>query len=60
MELKTKIASLSHLAPGDFAAVRRQNRFRPIQSAEEFLERLAEEVSVKKESQEGTKMGFLQ
>lgn len=39
--------SLQKLAPGDFAAVIRQARFRPVASAEEVLKRLQEEVSFK-------------
>ena len=57
-KLKAKIRSLGQLAPGDFAAVTRQSRFRPLKSAEMFLERLMEEVSLKEGSDE-VKMGFL-
>jgi len=57
-QLKVKVRSLSQLAPGDFAAVRRQNRFRPVKSTDMFLDRLGEELSVKEESVE-VKMGFL-
>jgi len=56
--MKDKIGSLSQLAPGDFAAVRRQNRFRPLRNAEMLIERLTEEVSVKEEHVT-VKMGFL-
>lgn len=56
--IKEKVKALQRLAPGDFAAVRRQNRFRPVKSVEVFLERLEEEVSVK-EGSSGMKMGFL-
>jgi SpoVK/Ycf46/Vps4 family AAA+-type ATPase len=56
--LKKQIRSLRQLAPGDFAAVRRQHKFHPIPSAEVFLARLAEEISVKEESV-GAKVGFL-
>ena len=57
-QLKEKVRSLSLLTPGDFAAVRRQNRFRPLESAEIFLDRLLEEISVK-EGNGDVKMGFL-
>ena len=49
---------LTQLAPGDFAALRRQNRFRPVKNADLFLERLEEELSVKEGSGD-VKMGFL-
>jgi len=57
-KFKEKIKSLNQLAPGDFAAVRRQNRFRPLESDEIFLERLREEISIK-EDDSSNKMGFL-
>jgi SpoVK/Ycf46/Vps4 family AAA+-type ATPase len=56
--IKDRVKSFTRLAPGDFAAVRRQNRFRPVKSAKMFLERLEEELSVK-EGSEDVKMGFL-
>jgi SpoVK/Ycf46/Vps4 family AAA+-type ATPase len=52
-----RLKSLRRLTPGDFAAVTRQHRFRPITSAEELVERLAEECAVK-EGGEGQRMGF--
>ena len=57
-QVKNRVKSLTQLAPGDFAAVRRQNRFRPVKSVDMFLERLEEELSVK-EGSEDVKMGFL-
>jgi len=57
-QLKREVKSLSLLAPGDFASVRRQNRFRPIESADIFLQRLREELIVKEDSGD-VKMGFL-
>lgn len=57
-KLKAKMKSLSQLAPGDFAAVTRQNRFRPLESADGFLDRLEEELSVKEDNSD-VKMGFL-
>jgi hypothetical protein len=56
--IKDRVKSLTKLAPGDFAATRRQNRFRPIKSVEMFLERLEVELSVKEGNQD-VKMGFL-
>jgi len=57
-QMKNRVKSFRELAPGDFAAVRRQNRFRPLKSADAFLERLEEELSVKEGSKD-MKMGFL-
>jgi len=56
--VKEKVKAFKLLAPGDFAAVRRQSRFRPVASAEQFVERLEEELSVKEGSGDVT-MGFL-
>jgi len=55
---KQMITSLKYLTPGDFAAVVRQNRFRPIKNTKQFIERLASEVEVKN-IEDGSKMGFL-
>ncbi len=41
------ITSVQRLAPGDFATVVRQARFRPVLSADDVLQRLHEEVSFK-------------
>ena len=57
-EVKNKVILLTKLAPGDFAAVRRQNRFNPVKHANDFLERLNDELSVK-EGDTDIKMGFL-
>ena len=46
------------MAPGDFAAVRRQSRFRPVKSADVFFGRLEEELFVK-EGNHDVKMGFI-
>ena len=56
--LNSIVQSLKYLTPGDFAAVVRQNRFRPIKNAKDLLQRLEDEVLVKNISQ-GNKMGFL-
>lgn len=52
------VRSLTKLAPGDFAAVRRQSRFAPIKNAKEFYERLCNEISIKQQSSSKV-MGFL-
>lgn len=52
------VESLDRLAPGDFAAVRRQNRFAPILTADDLFDRLRDEVAIKEEGSE-KKMGFL-
>ena len=44
-----KISNLGLLAPGDFASVRRQAKFRPIKNADDFYERLEQEVALKNE-----------
>lgn len=46
-ELISKLARLSYLTPGDFAAVIRQNRFRAINSTESFLGVLQNECELK-------------
>ena len=57
-QVKNRVKSLTQLAPGDFAAVRRQNRFRSVKSADTFLDRLEVELSIKEGGSE-IKMGFL-
>lgn len=52
------VESLNRLAPGDFAAVRRQSRFAPILTADDLFDRLRDEVAIKEEGGE-KKMGFL-
>lgn len=54
---KSAINVLRHLTPGDFAAVARQNRFRPIANIKDFTARLQDEIKAKNVS--GNKMGFL-
>lgn len=54
---QTGLSSLRYLTPGDFAAVARQNRFRPIKDIKDFISRLQDEIALKKIS--GNKMGFL-
>ena len=57
-DLKEKITSLRYLTPGDFAAVIRQNRFNPIENADDFVNRLKSEVEVKSFDSSKT-MGFI-
>ena len=57
-DAKAQIAKLECLAPGDFAAVKRQHKFSPLQNAKDFYERLCEEVKVKDLKRENTKAGF--
>ena len=52
------VESLRYLTPGDFAAVARQNRFRPISNVKDFIQRLEDEIAVKNVSS-GNIMGFL-
>ena len=52
------VDSLKYLTPGDFAAVVRQNRFRPITNVKDFIQRLEDEIAVKNISS-GNVMGFL-
>ena len=42
-----RISGFVHLTPGDFAAVARQHRFRPILTTADLAERLAEETAAK-------------
>ncbi len=52
-----RIAHMGQLTPGDFAAVSRQNRFRPIRSAQDMLTALESECAIKEGAKSG--MGFL-
>lgn len=58
---KESVERLELLTPGDFAAVKRQNKFSPIKNAMDFYARLCEEVKVKdlRESGANTGVGFL-
>ncbi len=55
---ENNVKRLKYLTPGDFAAVVRQSRFRPIEDAEDLLQRLEAEIEVKKEKNCNV-MGFL-
>ena len=50
-ELKMQLAGLSVLTPGDFAAVARQNRFRPIGTPSAFISALEQECLLKEDGQ---------
>ena len=52
-----KVSNLGLLAPGDFASVRRQAKFRPIKNADDFCERLEQEVALKNE-EKSARIGF--
>ena len=54
-----KIEKLEYLTPGDFAAVIRQNRFRPIKSSKDFMDRLVDEVKIKEEAKITKSVGFM-
>ncbi len=58
LSFKKSIENLKFLTPGDFVAVTRQNRFRPITNVKDFLQRLEDEVTIKHMSSENI-MGFL-
>ena len=55
--LLKKLEGMRGLTPGDFAAVRRQHKFRPVGNVEDFIERLMAELAVKETTAE-KKMGF--
>ena len=52
-----KVSNLGLLAPGDFASVRRQAKFRPIKNGDDFYERLEQEVALKNE-EKSVRIGF--
>lgn len=52
-----KVSNLGLLAPGDFASVRRQAKFRPIKNGDDFCHRLELEVALKNE-EKSIKIGF--
>ncbi len=55
---KKAFMDFEHLTPGDFAAVFRQSRFRPIADKEAFIDRLKSEVEIKNIHSE-KRLGFL-
>ena len=58
ISFKSTVENLRYLTPGDFAAVTRQNRFRPILHVEDLMSRLEDEIAVKN-IDNNTKMGFI-
>lgn len=52
-----KVSNLGLLAQGDFASVRRQAKFRPIKTADDFCQRLEQEVTLKNE-EKNARIGF--
>ena len=55
--VKIKLNSLNMLSPGDYAAVLRQSRFRPIKDSWDLYDRLENECTIKHEGQ-SRKIGF--
>ena len=55
---KSVVENLKFLTPGDFAAISRQARFRPIKNIKDMINRLQDEISVKKVDN-SRKMGFV-
>ncbi len=56
-EIKKQLFAIKYITPGDFAAIRRQNRFRPIKNCDDLIQKIKEEVKIKNISSSG-KMGF--
>jgi SpoVK/Ycf46/Vps4 family AAA+-type ATPase len=57
-DIKDKVANIQKLSSGDFNAIIRQSKFRPIKDDNDFYIRLKEEVAVKK-LDNANKMGFI-
>jgi len=55
---RSAVENLNYLTPGDFAAISRQARFRPIKNIKDMIDRLEDEISVKKVDN-SRKMGFV-
>ncbi|MFA7083202.1 MAG: hypothetical protein WC141_01580 [Arcobacteraceae bacterium] len=58
MSFKSAVENLRFLTPGDFAAVVRQNRFRPIKNVKDLISRIEDEITVKS-ANNNKKMGFI-
>jgi SpoVK/Ycf46/Vps4 family AAA+-type ATPase len=54
---RAAVERLATLTPGDFAAISRQHRFRPIGSVPELIAALEAECSIKKDSRKA--VGFI-
>ncbi len=57
-QTEKRVKDIENLTPGDFAAVDRQHRFRPIKDIEDFISRLKSEVDIKQVESSGS-LGFL-
>ena len=57
-EQEARLRHLSNLTPGDFTAVVRQHRFRPIRSSDALVDALEDECAMKEGAKAG--IGFLQ
>lgn len=55
---KDRLLDFSILTPGDFAAALRANRFSPIKDADDFINRLNEEIKHKGVENSGNRVGF--
>lgn len=55
--LKERVESLLNISAGDFASIRRQARFFPMQNAQDFYQRLLDESKLKNQNQSKV-MGF--
>jgi len=58
LSYKEEVEHLRFVTPGDFAAIVRQNRFRPITNIKDFIHRLEDEIAIKS-AKSGKVMGFL-
>jgi len=56
-EYEKDISRLHQLTPGDIAAVRRQHKFKPIKSPNDFINRLENEIYAKEIDTDNV-MGF--
>lgn len=58
-ELLKSVKRLENLAFGDFAAVKRQAKFSPLENALNFYERLVDEIKTKDLQGENVRAGFV-
>ena len=57
-QTEKRVKDIQNLTPGDFAAVDRQHRFKPVKDIEDFISRLKSEVDIKQVESSGS-LGFL-
>ena len=57
--LRALVDTLVHLTPGDFAAVVRQSKFKPLRNARDLIDRLKDEIVTKKVDDGVSKVGFV-